>query len=433
MRLLLCCEFYHPSLGGVQTVMRQVAERLVALGHTVTVATSYHPERNFDELNGVRVESFDVRGNYVAGLYGEIHRYREFVQAFDGDAILIKAAQQWSFDAVAPFLASLKPAILFVPCGFPDLQHPVYSTYYSEMPGWLNACDALIFYSSSAQDFAYCKALGLRELHLLPNGADEAEFADAPDRKAAREALGLAPENFIFSTVGTFTGLKGHVELAEAYAIMPLPARPTTLVLNGSKAGGSKMDLSGRMRRFTFAVRRDGALNLLRRFWQRVAGTGVDTAGLDRWVRQARAQANKEVLICDLPRTDVVKLFRATDLFVFISRIEYSPLVLFEAAAAGVPFLASPAGNAAEIAKWTGGGFVCPAAQQASGHVLVDPQLLARALTRAVSNGQCLGAIGERARLRWRERFAWDRIIVQYEDVINSAIQHAHGPVPKSS
>ena len=36
MQFLFCCEFYYPSIGGVQEVMRQIAERMVLRGHQVT-------------------------------------------------------------------------------------------------------------------------------------------------------------------------------------------------------------------------------------------------------------------------------------------------------------------------------------------------------------------------------------------------------------
>ncbi len=35
---------------------------------------------------------------------GELVRYEILVRAFDGDAIMIKAAQQWTFDALCPVL-----------------------------------------------------------------------------------------------------------------------------------------------------------------------------------------------------------------------------------------------------------------------------------------------------------------------------------------
>ena len=97
--ILLCCEQYPPSVGGVQEVMRQIAERLAAMGHRVTVATSRHPERGQDVIrNGVRIVSFAVSGNAVKGLSGDIGEYQSFLRNSDFDAILIKAAQQWTFD-----------------------------------------------------------------------------------------------------------------------------------------------------------------------------------------------------------------------------------------------------------------------------------------------------------------------------------------------
>ncbi len=56
MRLLFCCEYYHPSRGGVQEVMRQIAERMAAAGHEITVVTTRLKERTFTTLNGVRIE-----------------------------------------------------------------------------------------------------------------------------------------------------------------------------------------------------------------------------------------------------------------------------------------------------------------------------------------------------------------------------------------
>ena len=61
MRILLCCELYSPSVGGVQEVMRQLAERLVVRGHFVTVATTAIPIRGFKELNGVKFGNFQFQ------------------------------------------------------------------------------------------------------------------------------------------------------------------------------------------------------------------------------------------------------------------------------------------------------------------------------------------------------------------------------------
>src|SRR5262245_4975053 len=104
MKLLFCCESYWPHQGGVQVVMRQVAERMAAAGHNVSVATRAHPDRKTKDHNGVHIHDFEVSGNLVTGIRGEADRYRQLLTSFDGDAILIKAAQQWSFDALWPVL-----------------------------------------------------------------------------------------------------------------------------------------------------------------------------------------------------------------------------------------------------------------------------------------------------------------------------------------
>jgi hypothetical protein len=36
----------------------------------------------------------------VYGLNSQIEHYREFVRTFEADAILVTAAQQWSFDPI---------------------------------------------------------------------------------------------------------------------------------------------------------------------------------------------------------------------------------------------------------------------------------------------------------------------------------------------
>src|ERR1700761_4354060 len=100
LRLLLCCDSYPPHRGGVQEVMRQIAERMVARGHDVTVATRRHRLRKQEVVNGVKIRAFRAGGKSVYGLHGQIRKYREFVRQADVDAILIIAAQQWSFDAL---------------------------------------------------------------------------------------------------------------------------------------------------------------------------------------------------------------------------------------------------------------------------------------------------------------------------------------------
>ena len=81
MRILHTVESYSPSVGGMQEVVRQLSERLAARGHDVTVATSKMGGREGDLLNRVRIREFDVSGNLVDGMRGDVSGYREFLRS----------------------------------------------------------------------------------------------------------------------------------------------------------------------------------------------------------------------------------------------------------------------------------------------------------------------------------------------------------------
>jgi glycosyltransferase involved in cell wall biosynthesis len=110
-----------------------------------------------------------------------------------------------------------------------------------------------------------------------------------------------------------------------------------------------------------------------------------------------------------------VQAYLNSDLFVFASNVEYSPLVLFEAAAAGLPFLSVPVGNAEEIARWTGGGEICPAPRDAQGYTRVEPRVLAERMQVLAADREKLKRMGEAGRRSWLERFTWAKIADQYE------------------
>lgn len=63
MKIFHCVESYFPAIGGMQEVVKQLSERLVALGHDVTVLTRFHSDRKFDSLNGVKIRTFNIIGN----------------------------------------------------------------------------------------------------------------------------------------------------------------------------------------------------------------------------------------------------------------------------------------------------------------------------------------------------------------------------------
>lgn len=530
MRFLLACEFYHPSRGGVQEVMRQIAERLAASSHDVTVVTTRLAERDFDTLNGVKIVGFDIRGNRANGLHGEVERYQAFLRSFSADALLIKAAQQWTFDAAWPVFDQLPYRKVFIPCGFSGLYMPEYASYFRALPDILRKFDHLIFYAERYRDVDFAREHGISNFTILPNGASEVEFAIERD-PAFREALGIGADDLVVLTVGTPINAKGHTELAAAFAMLDPKGRNLVLILNGhwpepppppveAKAApevpcdeglaapiaATTPDLTlpiavipvtapptrpaltarlGRIRERAITTwRNEGAGPFLARarlwLWYRSTqplrmgwratrrlAAGAAYAGrqgkhvilvaahavriklhelrstpepppsppeppplpppppktIEDYIREAEAQPLKRVLATNLPRPQLIQAFRSADLFVFASNIEYSPLVLFEAGAAGLPYVTVPVGNAEEIVRWTGGGVVCPAPKDEFGYTRVDPAVLANHVQALLDDPEKRHALGRAGRSAWREMYNWKSIVARYERILTEADQ----------
>jgi hypothetical protein len=133
MKILHTVQFYYPSVGGAQEVVRQLSERLVLLGHEVTVATTMLPNRNFTIWKGVKIEQFNISGSAVKGFSGEIEKYTKFLIESDFDIIMNYAAQQWATDLMLPLLNEIKSKKVLVPCGFSGLYLPEYTEYFENM------------------------------------------------------------------------------------------------------------------------------------------------------------------------------------------------------------------------------------------------------------------------------------------------------------
>jgi L-malate glycosyltransferase len=384
VRILHAVEFYAPSVGGAQEVVRQVSERLVARGHEVTVATSRLPERAGERrIEGVEVAEFDVRGNDVRGMEGDVDGYRRLVAEGGFDVVMTYAAQQWTTDALLPVLDAIAAPTILAPCGFSGLHNPAYARYFERLRSQLHGFDALVFHSHGYQDIEFAREAGAGDLHVIPNAADEREFAGLAASGSFRAAHRIAPDTPLLLTVGGHTGLKGHAQAMAALRATRGTPRPPTLAVVANRPTGPGCVPVCRVR---------AALT-------RVVGRG------------------RRVLLADPPRDQVLEAYADADLFVFCSMVECSPLVLFEAMAAGLPFVSADVGNAREIAEWSGAGVIVESRRRGDGLVEVEPAAVARAVDELMADAERRAEMARRGRQAWEERFTWDAAARRYEEL----------------
>ncbi|BFU94014.1 MAG: hypothetical protein NTNFB02_07360 [Nitrospira sp.] len=450
MNILFCCEFYAPTVGGVQEVMKQLAQRLVTRGHSVTIATTAIRSRGFSELHGVKVQEFSISGNLAKGMKGDVTRYRRFVTTGAFDIVMVKAAQQWTFDALWPVLADIEAGKVFIPCGFSGLYEPAYGEYFERLPAILRQFDHLIFYASNYRDINFASRHGVKSYSIIPNGASEVEFSVAADA-SFRQRHEIGSDDLLFLTVGSLGRAKGHLDVAKSFLSVDLAGQPATLFLNGNEGGyatnSSALEvMAGKAREYIRVINDiyraeglpsagkhvvHGLLNKAGvRLGRYAAGTSLGVVTfrkeLQEIIKQIHAQeSRKRVLVTDFSRSELVQAYVNADLFVFASHVEYSPLVLFESAAAGTPFLSVPVGNASEIAEWTGAGVICPASQDNRGYTEVDPALFAAQWSRLAHDRTKLERLGAAGKRNWADRFTWEKIADQYEGVFRKVVAHA--------
>lgn len=423
MKILIGTDYYYPSVGGQQIVLKEIAERLVKLGHKVTVATSKMQSRFANNHNSVQIKEFDIEGSYIHGIQGKVNDYQNFLVNGDFDVILIKAAQGWTIDALIPILDKIKTRKVFIPCGFSALYNPHYVEYYTLMPEILRQFDHLIFYASDYRDINFAIDHNVTNFSIIPNGASEIEFS-VPKESDFRERLNIENDTFVILTVGTFTGGKGHYELAQAFQNANFN-QPATLILNGNQPSIiSKLKTNVLVKQYL----RMGPRSMLKRIYRdllhklRLSEKPLKRDWTDITKEVNSEKSNKTIIITDFKREDVIQAFLNSDLFVFASNIEYSPLVLFESAAAGLPFLTVPVGNSKEIINWTQGGVLCPAPIDDNGRTNVDPSILADEIMKLANDPKKRNQLGKKGKKNWQNRLTWEKITLEYEKVLKGII-----------
>lgn len=397
MKILHAVESYYPSISGAPEVVRHLSERMVKAGHDVTVATRKLPNRTSLTHNGVKIVEFDIvptsnRGmSTVTGLSGETKKYQNYLIKGDFDIIMTYAAQQWTTDLMLPILDKIKAKKVIVPCGYSGLFDPEYKNYFKELPKYLRKFDASIYLAEDYRDINFAKKNKLSNILIIPNGADENEFKNEltnEQKRKVRNKYGIKGPLII--TIANYTGEKGHNELIKLFKHLPIPQ--VTLVSAGNITPG--------IGSYDFFKEQTDNINSSKKFI-----------------------GKKVIMIDGSDRKEVLKLLKCADLFIFLSNIEASPLVLFEASAAGVPFLATSAGNSAEIAKWTEGGIIVKTLDKENGRVRAHLKDTLLKTTYLLYNQPLRKSIGRKSRNNWKQKYTWEKITNEYLELYQSLIE----------
>lgn len=233
--------------------------------------------------------------------------------------------------------------------------------------------DHMTIVSQAAYDrFVNERIVPARLLRLVPNGVDTARFRTvAPEaRKTIRHALGIE-HGFMWLAVGRFEAAKDYPNMVRAFAAVRAAEPRAELVLVGR----------GSLQGETEALVRELSVE------------GIRFAGV---------------------RSDVPEVMSAADGYVMSSAWEGMPMVLLEAAAAGLPIVSTRVGGNHEVVLEEQTGLLVP---------LSDPNALAAAMLRVTRLPEAeRRRMGDRGREHIRAHYDLARVAERWESLYREVL-----------
>jgi glycosyltransferase involved in cell wall biosynthesis len=378
-RVLFLTESFHPVLGGGEAHIRSLSRRLVEDGLAATVLTrrtepSWAASETLDGVEVIRVPPAGLgrTGKYamvpaaLTALQRERHRH---------DVLVVRGTRVLGLPGLVLSRVQGKPVVLQ-----PEVNGEMSGEVYTWGTGLessplapavtaavrarnllLRDADAFVAMSRRIRDELLEAGVPHERIAHIPHGVDLVRFrpASAEERQELRETLGLPGHALIATYTGRLLKGKGLETLVEAFSGVSRRDSRAHLVLVGSGA--------------------DQSLSVEAELRALVSDRGLDP----RVTFTGRVAAVEDYL-------------RASDAFVFPSEFEALGLSLVEAAACGLPCVATRTGGIVDVVEdGVSGLLVAPG----------DAAQLAECLEVVLGEPARATALGERGREIAERRF----------------------------
>lgn len=385
-RVLFLTESFHPTLGGGETHILRLGRALAARGDAATVVTRRaEPGWPAEEtLDGIRVLRVGSPGPALRGKYRMLPAaFREALrQAGRHDVLVVRGTRVLGLPGLAAGRAR-GAAVVMQPEINGELSGEAFTWGKAWAAGaagravraavalrnaWLRDADAFVAMSRLIREEMVTAGVPGERVRVLPHGVDTERFrpASPAERAGLRARLGL-PGGPLAVYAGRLLRGKGLETLLDALAATSVPAG-LRLVLVGS-GEGQALDATADLR-------------------ARAARLGLEP----RVVFAGRSDRVEDYL-------------RASDVFVFPSLFEALGIALVEAAACGLPAIASRTGGIVDVVEdGRSGWLVTPG----------DAGALAAALSELARDEVLRAAMAEHARARALARFDERDVLLGY-------------------
>jgi glycosyltransferase involved in cell wall biosynthesis len=381
LKILVTTFTFTPNRDGVAEATAVLANGLAVRGYCVTVATAYHPERNFNQPRAnLQVEQFKISDN--DGTVDERQRYLNFVTNFDCDVMIFECWDTWNTSLIEPHLHRLKSKKILISHGYTAHQWVPYPKFAWGLGGWakrmpkvlalpfsLRRYDHVTFLSHRAAwdrflDHWVAKMTGFSRYSIIPNGAFRKEFEESTLDFRAQYGIGSGP---MLLCVANYCDRKNQKLALRAFRRAGLP--DTTLVFIGSEFNKYSSEL----------------------------------LELDK-TEKSQFPAGQVLFLEKVSRAMTCAAYRAADLFVLSAKAETQPIVLLEAMASHTAFVSTDTGCVAELP---------------GGVVVRSEQEMTAQLRQLVNTPRTREKLAEEGWVACKSTYDWERVIESYVSLLS--------------
>jgi glycosyltransferase involved in cell wall biosynthesis len=370
-RVLLLPSAFHPSLGGVEEIARNLAIELVKQHHDVTVAVNRHPQDLPEEET----------------LFGiAVHRFNFYYPRKSADQLSRLPIMLQCLSRFNSFLRSWKPDIVHLICPSSAAYYVYLLRKFVNFKILVTFQGELFMDANKIYEKSFLMKFGLRKLLSIADGVTACSsyvLADARQKYKINHAI----QEVIFNGVDLD-------ESCDGTAINVSPQQQYIFSL-GRLVHNKGFDVL--IKAFELIASSHPDISLI------IAGDGVEKENLENIIKSG-GLTDRIKLVGRKNRAEVGTYFRDCAFFVLPSPVEPFGIVCLEAMRAGKAIIATDSGGPPEfIAHDSNGLLVTPN----------DAKALSEAIGNLLDNPELNSKMGDSC-LRKVEQFSWREITKEY-------------------
>lgn len=367
MKIVYCVNHYYPSIGGCENVSKKIVEFLKDK-HDVTVITRRITGRNFLDFKNYKICEYSAN---------DPKWFEDKIKSINPDLVFV-------YSDVFDFLRNIlivpnrKYKLILALCGANWLHNGNIHFLYKN----LDSISHLICHSIFDRDYKICNnERTSKKLTVIPNAIDLNEFdTNSLDRESLLEQH--KNKRWILNVSNFFPG-KGQTHIID--------------ILNKLKNKENLVYIQI-CNSVHFALGEQ-----LENEWKKKVETKLD-------------KSINSILFKNLTREKIIGFMKNSNLFLYPTEKEVAPLVILEAMAARLPWVATETGN---IRSLKGGRFV-PNIKNHKHESIIDKSTI-DIFTSHVDNIGKFNTLSDEGRFQVEEEMTWDKVLPQYLKLIENA------------